>query len=135
MYYTLIPKPKTNVSVSTAHRFLSYSAVQSFEQDEKYRKAAASARALEEYRTQLDDHGRMGMANRAFRVCEDMKRSGIEPNVTCYNLVLLACAKKNLGKEALVLLYDMEQMRIKPTVETYNHIFAVCFHFEFFTPD
>jgi pentatricopeptide repeat protein len=66
-----------------------------------------------------------GHAARAIRICAEMKRAQVPPDVTAYNWLIHACAKQGLANECLAFLDDMEALNLKPTIETYNHIIYV----------
>ena len=62
----------------------------------------------------------------AFRICHDLKRKGIKPDIIAYNSLLSACAKQDMGELCLALLEDMEPLGLKPTRESFNSVLAVC---------
>jgi len=77
------------------------------------------------FKMQLAQCADEGHAARAIRICGEMKKAQIAPDLNTYNWLIHACAKQGLASECLAFLEDMETSGLKPGIETYNHVLYV----------
>merc|ERR1719324_1135253 len=62
-----------------------------------------------------------GDVSRGFKVLEEMKATGLQPDEITYNLLLDGCAKEGRADEALKLLQTMQSTGVKPS----NHTLSI----------
>lgn len=93
------------------HRMAEPTSVNDRSTSSKPRKDAVS------YNTLISLLGNEGRSEDAFRLFDDMKRSGLRPDKYTYTSLIKACDNQDDVQE---LLYDMRELGVEPDCVTYN---------------
>jgi len=67
-----------------------------------------------------------GQWERALALLDDMRSSGLEPNVITYDAAISACEKGSQWKRALALLDEARSSGLWPNVITYDAVISAC---------
>ncbi|TDL26251.1 hypothetical protein BD410DRAFT_716086 [Rickenella mellea] len=84
------------------------------------------ASRLSHYNHRLQTAAELGRSIDALRLCSDMKRQNIRPDIETYNCLILTLAKAGVHQEAWAAYNDMKLLNISPNRETFNSLILAC---------
>ncbi|RVW41771.1 Pentatricopeptide repeat-containing protein, chloroplastic [Vitis vinifera] len=91
------------------------------------RAEAASGNTVQVYNAMMGVYARTGtmVTNLAIELLNEVRRSGIQPDIITYNTLISACSRESNLEEAVKVYNDMVAHRCQPDLWTYNAMISV----------
>ena len=90
-----------------------------------FRNMRDEATQVAHYNLRIGYLANMGKTIQLLETCAEMKRRGVQPDHTTYDLMLEACTDLAMYPEALAIFEDMVAMGYAPHELTFHHLLKV----------